>query len=99
MGILSAKIGHFLCIKRLISMGCLGPTQCSMSRPGGPPHPGEVQERVPLGCGIGRVANFKLRNVDELVKSHIPYVVYASTKPVLSEPSTLRQAPSGPEAL
>jgi len=63
MGVLSAKIGHFLCIKRLISMGCLGPTQCSMSRPGGPPHPGEVQERVPLGCGIGRVANFKLRNV------------------------------------
>jgi hypothetical protein len=29
---------------------------------------------------------------DELVKSHIPYVVHASTKPVLSEPSTLRQA-------
>ena len=27
---------------------------------------------------------------DELVKSHIPYVVHASTKPVLSEPSTLR---------
>ena len=24
---------------------------------------------------------------DELVKSHIPYVVHASTKPVLSEPS------------
>jgi len=31
-------------------------------------------------------------NYDELVKSHIPYVVHASTKPVLSEPSTLRQA-------
>jgi hypothetical protein len=30
--------------------------------------------------------------VDEFVKSHIPYVVHASTKPVLSEPSTLRQA-------
>jgi nitroreductase len=29
---------------------------------------------------------------DELVKSHIPYVVHASTKSVLSEPSTLRQA-------
>jgi len=29
---------------------------------------------------------------DELVKSHIPYVVHASTKPVLSEPCTLRQA-------
>jgi hypothetical protein len=29
---------------------------------------------------------------DGLVKSHIPYVVHASTKPVLSEPSTLRQA-------
>ena len=29
---------------------------------------------------------------DELVKSHILYVVHASTKPVLSEPSTLRQA-------
>jgi len=27
---------------------------------------------------------------DDLVKSHIPYVVHASTKPVLSEPSTLR---------
>jgi len=27
---------------------------------------------------------------DELVKSHIPYVVHALTKPVLSEPSTLR---------
>jgi len=26
---------------------------------------------------------------DELVKSHIPYVVHASTKPVLSEPFTL----------
>ena len=38
-------------------------------------------------------------NYDELVKSHISYVVHASTKPVLSEPSTLRQAPSGPEAL
>ena len=29
---------------------------------------------------------------DGLVKSHIPYVVHASTKPVLSEPSTRRQA-------
>ena len=28
---------------------------------------------------------------DELVKSHIPYVVHASTRPVLSEPSTLRE--------
>ena len=37
--------------------------------------------------------NFKKQiNYDELVKSHIPYVVHASTKPVLSEPSTLRQA-------
>ena len=33
-----------------------------------------------------------LRLNDGLVKSHIPYVVHASTKPVLSEPSTLRQA-------
>ena len=30
---------------------------------------------------------------DELVKSHIPCVVHASTKPVLSEPSTLREPP------
>ena len=30
--------------------------------------------------------------LDEIVKSHIPYVVHASTKPVLSEPSTLRPA-------
>jgi len=34
----------------------------------------------------------KILKSDDLVKSHIPYVVHASTKPVLSEPSTLRQA-------
>ena len=37
-------------------------------------------------------AKLSMINYDELVKSHIPYVVHASTKPVLSEPSTLRQA-------
>ena len=31
--------------------------------------------------------------IDELVKSHIPYVVHASTKPVLSEPFILREPP------
>jgi hypothetical protein len=30
---------------------------------------------------------------DELVKSHIPYVVHASAKPVLSEPFTLSREP------
>jgi len=34
----------------------------------------------------------RLNKSDGFVKSHIPYVVHASTKPVLSEPSTLRQA-------
>jgi len=44
--------------------------------------------------GEGRFLGGHFLNVrdDELVKSHIPYVVHASTKPVLSEPSTLRQA-------
>ena len=42
--------------------------------------------------GEGRFLGGHFLNVrdDELVKSHIPYVVHASTKPVLSEPSTLR---------
>ena len=37
----------------------------------------------------GIFSQIKPKN-DEFVKSHIPYVVHASTKPVLSEPSTLR---------
>jgi len=36
--------------------------------------------------GMERLADFIKANHDELVKSHIPYVVHASTKPVLSEP-------------
>jgi hypothetical protein len=48
----------------------------------------------PLARREGRFLGGHFLNVrdDELVKSHIPYVVHASTKPVLSEPSTLRQA-------
>ena len=34
--------------------------------------------------------HFQLVIIDGLVKNHISYVVHASTKPVLSEPSTLR---------
>jgi len=44
------------------------------------------------GGGDFRLFTIPSTKFDELVKSHIPYVVHASTKPVLSEPSTLRQA-------
>jgi len=46
-----------------------------------------VGEKIPW---VGRLPGDII--IDELVKSHIPYVVHASTKPVLSEPFTLRQA-------